>query len=749
MLLYSYYVYQDVVSQFEQRRWDLPARVFSAPIELYAEADIGKDQLLAVLREYGYQSVSQPQAPGQFSMQDHQLHLITRQFVDVSGNSPAQELRIDFIGQRMRGVRTPDGSGYGRLEPIEMGVLYHGQAQDRLPVRLDQVPDTFVDALLAVEDRSFYSHWGINPMGIARALLANMRSGHRGQGGSTLTQQLVKNLYLSSDRSYWRKVQEAIMAVSLEHRFSKDDILETYLNEVFVVQDGNRAIHGFGLASQYLFGKPMSELSLDQQALLIGMIKGPSLYNPLRSSERALGRRNVVLSVMQEQLSLEADWAALQKRPLGLNVSRRAGDYPAYMELVRQQLASEYPDSVLYTEGLRIYTSLRPWLQKQAQASLSQQLQRLETDHGLPAQGLEAAMVVAQPFTGEVMAVIGGRNGQTGDFNRALTMRRQTGSLLKPAVYLAALRSEHYHLLTPIDDSPLSVSLPEGGHWQPRNFSNQSHGIIPLYQGLAKSYNQSTARLGMQVGLPAVFDTLTDLGVDPRSYLPVPSVMLGTAEMSPLQVASMYQTLANQGYHTDLSAIRGVMDSEGEPLVRYRRHHQQRVAATHTYLVQHALEQAMREGTGRSAYQTLPGSLSLAGKTGTTDGRRDSWFAGWAGNFLAVTWVGYDNNQPMPLTGSTGALPIWTHLMDALVIQPWEKTPPHGVVYEWVLPEANARTSEECAGAQRMPFVQGAQPERYQGCGLRLPAPSRPAPDMGQPPRPASERGFWGRLFGN
>ncbi len=736
--LYAWRLHNQVVQQFEQRRWDLPARVFSAPIDLYVGADIGRDQLLQLLRDYGYQSVSQPSAPGQYRFADNHLHLITRAFNDVAGNSPAQEVRLDFIGQRIRGVRTPDGGGYARIEPIEIGVLYYGEVQDRLPIRLDQVPENFIEALLAVEDRAFYQHFGINPQGIARAALVNFQSGRSVQGGSTLTQQLVKNLYLSNERSYWRKINEAIMAVSLEMRFSKDEILETYLNEVFVGQDGNRAIHGFGLASQYYFAKPLSELSLDEQALLIGLIKGPSLYNPVRFPERATNRRNLVLQVMHEQLGAPQNLAQAQARPLGLNISRRSGQYPAYMDLVRQQLRADYPDEVLFREGLRIYTSLRPWVHAQAQQSVSESLAAMEQRHNLPDGELEASMVVVQPFTGEVLAVLGGRRPLAGGFNRALDMRRQSGSLLKPAIFLAALRSNQYHLLTPIDDGPISVPLPEGGEWQPTNFNNQNNGIVPLYRALALSYNQSAARLGMDVGLPAFFDSLTDLGLDPAAYPKVPSVMLGAAELSPMQIATLYQTLANNGYRTDLSAIRGVMTSDGELLVQYRRDHRQRIATNDVYLLNHALHLAMTEGTGRSAYQSIPQSVRLLGKTGTTDGRRDSWFSGWAGTTLAVTWIGYDNNRNTPLTGATGALQLWTHFMEAMLVQTEDSLPPHGIEYHWVLPGQNATTDSQCAGAVQFPFKASAMPMQHRGCGWRPSINEPVAPDQPRPTPPRS-----------
>ncbi|WP_158583836.1 penicillin-binding protein 1B [Salinibius halmophilus] len=710
------YFYIEVVGQFKGRLWDLPARVYSAPVELYAGADIAKDHLLWALNHRGYRSVDQPDSPGEYQLRGTRMHLVSRPFVGLNGQQAGKELIIDFVGQRMTRVVTPDDSGYAQLEPVEIGNIYPGQGEDRLLIQYEQVPATMIDGLVAVEDRSFWWHMGVSPVGIARAFIVNMQTGARTQGGSTLTQQLVKNLYLDSTRSYTRKAIEALMAVALEIRFDKQTIMQTYLNEVFLVQDGNRAIHGIGLASQYLFAKPVNELDIAEQALLIGMVKGPSVYNPVRSPQRAKARRDVVLGVMLSEGVI--DQAAYQQaiaKPLALNIQRRSGGYPAFMDIVQQQLQADYDKAQLHSEGLKVYTTFRPWLQETAQTRVAEQLERLARQKNL-AEPPQTALVVTQPHTGEVLAALGDRQPGLAGFNRVVDMRRQVGSVIKPAVYLAALARPNHTLISPIADEPISISLPEGGTWEPQNYDNISHGVVPLYQALAKSYNQATARLGMEVGLPAVFDTLQALGVQ-RDIPRVPSVLLGAVELSPLEVASMYQTIANDGYHSPLTAIRGVLNVQGQLLTQYRNDPQRRVDEQAVHLLHYAMQMVMREGTGNSAYNLLPESLNLQGKTGTTDDQRDAWFAGWSGNFLMVNWVGYDDNRATPFTGSSGALPIWTHVLDSLVPQPLTVDVPSGIEYHWVDPVMGYRTSEGCESAMVVPFLSGTEPQDFRRCG--------------------------------
>ncbi|MGH8396071.1 MAG: transglycosylase domain-containing protein, partial [Pseudomonas sp.] len=452
---------------------------------------------------------------------------------------------------------------------------------------------------------------GVSPKSIARALWVNTSGGKMTQGGSTLTQQLVKNFYLTNERSLTRKLTEAMMAMLLELHYSKQEILEAYLNEVFVGQDGQRAVHGFGLASQFFFGQPLSELKLHQVALLVGMVKGPSYYNPRRNPERALERRNLVLDVLEQQgVATPEQVAAAKKMPLGVTTRGKLADssFPGFIDLVKRQLREDYRDEDLTEEGLRIFTSFDPILQMKAEASVNDTFKRLTGRKG--SDDVEAAMVVTNPETGEVQAMIGSRQASFAGFNRALDAVRPIGSLVKPAVYLTALEKPSKYTLTSwLSDDPLSVKGADGQMWTPHNFDRRSHGTIFLYQGLAHSYNISTSRLGLELGVPNVLKTLGRLGIT-REFPAFPSMLLGAGAMSPMEVATMYQTLANGGFNTPMRGIRSVLTAEGEPLKRYPFQIQQRFDPASIYLIQNAMQRVMREGTGRSAYNVLPANLT-------------------------------------------------------------------------------------------------------------------------------------------
>lgn len=571
----------------------------------------------------------------------------------------------------------------------------------------------------------FFNHWGVSLKSIARAIWVNATAGQLRQGGSTLTQQLVKNFYLTNERSITRKATEAMMAVLLEMHYDKREILEAYLNEVFLGQDGQRAVHGFGLASQYFFSQPLSELKLHQVALLVGMVKGPSQFNPRRNPERALERRNLVLDLLAEQGVVTAEEAAAAKaKPLGVTPRGSMADssYPAFLDLVKRQLREDYRDEDLTEEGLRIFTSFDPILQSKAETALEETLKRLAGRKGVDE--VESAMVVSNPETGEIQALIGSRQPRFAGFNRAIDAVRPVGSLIKPAVYLTALeRPSQYTLTSWVQDEPFSVKGQDGQVWTPQNYDRQAHGTIFLYQGLANSYNLSTAKLGLDIGVPNVLKTLERLGVS-REWPAYPSMLLGAGALSPMEVATMYQTLASGGFNTPLRGIRSVLTAEGEPLKRYPFQIQQRFDPGAIYLVQNAMQRVMREGTGRSVYSQLPASLTLAGKTGTTNDSRDSWFAGFSQDLLAVVWLGRDDNGKTPLTGATGALQVWTSFMRKADPLPLDMPMPENVVQAWIDPRTGQGSDSSCPGAVQMPYIRGSEPAPGQACGAGAPVDS-------------------------
>jgi penicillin-binding protein 1B len=722
VLFAGFAIYLDAVVQekFSGKRWTVPAKVYARPLELFAGQKLTKDDFLQELDALGYRRESVANGPGAVSVAGNTVDLNTRGFQFYEGAEPAQRIRVRFAGKQVAGLSQANGTplAVARLEPLVVGGLYPAHNEDRILIKLDQVPPYLLETLVAVEDREFFHHFGVSPKSIARAVWVNASAGQMRQGGSTLTQQLVKNFYLTNERSLTRKLTEAMMAVLLELHYDKREILEAYLNEVFVGQDGQRAVHGFGLASQYFFSQPLSELKVHQVALLVGIVKGPSYYNPRRSPERALVRRNLVLDVLGEQGVITPEEAAqAKKKPLGVTARGSLADssYPAFLDLVKRQLRQDYKDEDLTEEGLRIFTSFDPIIQFKAEAALSDTLKRLSGRKGVDK--VEAAMVVSNPETGEVQAMLGSRQPRFAGFNRAMDAVRPIGSLVKPAVYLTALeRPSQYTLTSWLQDEPFSVKGKDGQVWKPQNYDRKAHGSIYLYQALANSYNLSTAKLGLEVGVPNVLKTLQRLGIN-RQWPAYPSMLLGAGALSPVEVTGMYQTLANGGFNTPLRGIRSVLNAEGEPLKRYPFQIQQRFDPGAIYLVQHAMQRVMREGTGRSVYNQVPSSVNLAGKTGTSNDSRDSWFAGFSQDLLAVVWMGRDDNGSTPLTGATGALQVWANFMRRADPMSLDTPPPDNVTQAWVDAYSGQGSQAGCPNAVQMPYIRGSEPEPGAPCG--------------------------------
>jgi len=727
VILAGFAVYLDAIVQekFSGKRWTIPAKVYARPLELFVGQKLAKDDFLAELDALGYRREKAVAGPGGVSVAGNNVEMQTRGFQFYEGAEDSRRIRVRFSGDFVAGLNSADGSSLAvaRLEPVLIGGLYPAHNEDRILIKLDQVPPYLVQTLVAVEDREFFEHFGVSPKSIARAVWVNLTAGAVRQGGSTLTQQLVKNFYLTNERSLTRKATEAMMAVLLELHYDKQEILEAYLNEVFLGQDGRRAIHGFGLASQYFFGQPLAELKLHQIALLVGMVKGPTYYNPRRHPERALERRNLVLDLLAEQQVVDpAEVAAAKQKPLGITQRGSMADssYPAFLDLVKRQLREDYREEDLTEEGLRVFTSFDPILQLKAEQAMSDTLKRL----GKGAEAVEGAMLVTNPETGEIQAMLGSRQPGYAGFNRALDAVRPIGSLIKPVIYLTALeRPSQYTLTSLLEDEPFSVKGADGQVWRPQNYDRKAHGTVYLYQALANSYNLSTTRLGLDLGVPNVLKTLQRLGVS-VDWPAYPSMLLGAGALRPIEVADVYQTLANGGFNTPLRGIRSVLTAEGEPLKRYPFQIQQRFDPGAIYLTQYAMQRAMREGTGRSAYNQLPRSLNLAGKTGTTNDLRDSWFAGFSQDLLAVVWLGRDDNGKTSLTGATGALRVWTDFMRRADPLPLNSPLPENVVQVWVDSRTGQGTDERCPGAVQMPYIRGSEPAPGPGCGIQAPAES-------------------------
>jgi penicillin-binding protein 1B len=728
-LLAIWSIYLDLVvrDKFEGKKWSLPARVYARPLELYEGLSLTPQLLEQELKSLGYRFAGDIGQPGQLvkkvsasSMGANYL-IHSRGFEFWDKREPAQKLSLEVVNGQVRSLRDIAGADLPlvRLEPEAIGGFYPADKEDRLLVQLADLPPLLGETLLAVEDKHFLEHHGVSPMAILRAAWVNLRSGDVVQGGSTLTQQLVKNFYLTNEQKFFaRKIPEAIMSVLLELHYSKAEILETYVNEVFLGQSGARAIHGFALGAQHYFRQPLAELDTQEIALLVGLVKGASYYNPWRNPERAKARRDVVLGVMQKEgLITAAHYQKALTSPLGVVAPSEASmtTYPAFMELVKRQLRQDYKEKDLRSEGLRIFTTLSPMVQRQAEAAMRARVTRLEQQY--KAKDTQGSMVITSVGAGEVLALIGDRNPRFEGFNRALDARRQVGSLMKPLVFLTALEiPQKFNLATSISDEP--VSYKSGGQWwAPLNYDKQNHGNPPLYLALAHSYNQATARLGMTLGLHSVVKSLRSAGYQ-GDLQEVPSLLLGSVEMTPFEVAGVYHTLAADGVYTPLQAIREVQTAEGKPLKRYPLQLEQRFDPAAVFALQYAMQRVMREGTGRSAYSRINPELALAGKTGTTNDLRDSWFAGFSGEHLAVAWLGRDDNKSTPFTGATGALQLWTDVMQQLPTQGLNLEPPVGVSFDWLDSATGKLSAEGCAGAVWLPVRDDFRPLQSVDCKL-------------------------------
>jgi penicillin-binding protein 1B len=738
--LFVVYLDARITATFSDKMWDLPAKVYARPLELFEGAALSPDGLAYELQVLGYRTVGTPRNPGEVSRYRNRFDIYTRGFNFPGEREPSRRVLIEFNGKRVKGLSAGGGVvDLMRLDPVHIGGIYPQHGEDRVLVRLEDVPETLSRGLMAVEDRDFYQHWGFSITGIARAAVANVRSGQVVAGGSTITQQLVKNYYLTSERTIVRKLTELLMAVLLELHHDKDQILEGYINEVYLGQEGRHSVHGFALAARHYFDTPLDELGLHQQALLIGMVKGPSLYNPVRNPERALKRRNVVLDVMAAQDVISAEQATVARAmPLGLNRKSRIRDsFPAFLDLVRRQLRRDYRQEDLATQGLSIFTSFDPLLQRQLEASTTAVMDQLD-----PSGELQSATVVTRFDTGEVAALAGGRKARFAGFNRALDARRPAGSLLKPAIFLVALeKPERYSLASTLSDAPLTVKVRGAQPWQPQNFDQQSHGEVLLYQALAKSYNLASARLGMDLGLDAVVDMLARLGVEegvPR----VPSLFLGAGEYSPMDMAAMYQSIAAGGFRMPLRSIRDIVDANGEPLKRYPLEYDRTASLQSVHLLHYALRAVMREGTGRGAYRYLGENFAVAGKTGTTNDGRDSWFAGFSGDLLAVSWIGRDDNGGTKLTGGSGALKVWAHFMSRASRQPLAYRMPDGIEPHWIDEGNGYLTGEGCPHARMLPFITNSEPHKRTNCSPRK------SDSGGKSGGKSSIKGWFESLFG-
>jgi penicillin-binding protein 1B len=687
-----------VTREFQGRLWSVPARVYAAPLELYAGAPISANDLEQQLQALHYRRADAASGPGTYRRTGNAFDLQARRVRFIDEQRDAQRVSIHADNASITSMRLADGGDLPvfRLDPPVIGSLFPIHGEDRLIVAPAEVPALLREGIKLIEDRRFDEHRGVDLYGVLRASWANLRAGHVVQGGSTLTQQLVKNYFLSDEQTFGRKATEAVMAMRLEAHYSKQDILVAYLNEVYLGQDGARAIHGFGLGSEYYFAKPLGELGPAELALLIGLVKGPSFYDPRKHPERALARRNLVLKEFGDVRLIDTA-VARREAATALGLRPPGGSYvPAYLDLVRRDLKRNYAEADLAAAGLSVYTSLDLRAQASAERALTKNLLRLDLKSTVRGQHLEGAVIVVEPSSGDVVAVVGGREVDTSGFDRALDARRPIGSLVKPAVYLTALETGRYTAATLIEDAPIELKLADGSVWAPQNFERQVYGQVPLARALAESMNLATVRLGLDLGLPKVAATLERLGLESAPTLN-PSLLLGTVEMSPLEVVQVYTTLADGGFRTRLRAVRAVLNEHGEPLKSFKVQVEAAAPPAAVYQLDRMLMLVPTHGTARGAAARLPPGLVIAGKTGTSSDTRDSWFAGFTGNYLSVVWVGYDDNRDTGLTGAQGALPVWADTMASLKPVSFDPIVPDSVEDRWIGFDDGLETNPTCS----------------------------------------------------
>lgn len=681
------YFYMLIQEKFDvDDKWVLPAVVYSRPLELYPDQKLSLKQMLYELKLLKYRQVPNPQMPGEYALNEKtgRIVILRRPFEFPDGAEDKISLMVAFNGNRISRIvnaDTHDDLGYVRMDPVLLDRINRiDPKEDRIFISLQDVPQSVITTLLEIEDRSFYSNMGVNFFAIARAFIKNTLAHQVVEGGSTITQQLVKNYFLSSEKSYTRKFKEIIMALIMNQRYTKDQILEAYLNEIYLGQNGSAGIYGFGLASYFYFGVPVSELSLEQGALLVGIIKGPSYYDPWRHPDAALERRNVVLSVLKSRGHItETEYEQYSARPLGV-IKRGSMNYsktPAFMGVLKREISSKFGPEFLSGNGIKIFSSLDPQAQQAAETAASEELTAIEKERKL--NGLEVAMVVSSWRTAEVSAVVGSRTPQYAGFNRVTEGKRQVGSIIKPFVYLTAFHNG-VHMGTLVNDAPISVKLSSGKLWQPHNDDKRYRGPIPTYVAMARSLNVPTVKIGMRVGLNNVRDTLMRVGIG-KSRIPFyPSMLLGTVELTPFEVNQIYTSLATEGTYKDLTTLRTVVKDGKVVYERSETRTEPTLDPKDTYLTMYTMTEATRIGTGRRIGTMFP-DVNVATKTGTTNDSRDTWSIGIDSDSVVATWVGFDDNKPTGLFGSSGAMRVYGRFLKERGINSLELRKPEGVKF--------------------------------------------------------------------
>lgn len=741
-LLVAYMIYLDAIikQRFAGSIWQVPAQVYARPLLLELNSETTQKEVKDELDLLGYRKSNSARSNGEYFFTKNTLLVFRRAFHFPDGYEPARRIKVTWQGNRIVDIHDLSADNMldnVRLEPWLVSRLVSSSREDRMLVDRQFVPDALIDALTLTEDKDFYSHHGVAPRSILRAFVANLAAGKTVQGGSTLTQQLAKNVFLTRERSIVRKLKEALMAIVIDARYSKERILNAYLNEVYLGQNGNMAIHGFGLAAHYFFDRPLDELNTQDIALLVGMVKGPSYYNPLRFPERVIERRNLVLRILLENnVITREDYQSMVSSELKLNTSGTlaSGKFPAYMDKVRRELKEILAEPSLRESGVKVFTTIDITAQKRAEKALVDTLKSKQKNLMTP---LNAAMMVTNIKSGAIRAIVGGRNTGFRGLNRALDAYRPIGSLAKPIVYLTALSDPaHYNLASPLIDLPLSLPDKNGLQWQPQNADKTFREHVPLITALTDSLNVPTVRLGMEIGIPNIISTFHNMGV--TSDIPnVPSITLGAMGLNMLQVNQVYQSLANSGKFAPLHTVNSIVSAQNRLLWRHAHYETQVVDEDASYLTNYALHQVTQTGTAKSVGQSFPNTF-MAGKTGTTNDYRDSWFAGFDRQNLTTIWVGNDDNKPINLSGASGAMPIYIAYQKSQEPKSLSQAFPSRLGIAHFDMHSGLPIVPGCAETLSVPAVLDVLPTTLKDCTVR----------PQERPKREKEKSWWEKLFG-
>jgi penicillin-binding protein 1B len=730
VLIYYYLRYTVLVDRrLHGERWRAPARLYARPPVLQKGHALTVATLTKTLNGLKYeQKDAPPAAPGEFQVAPGAVLLWPRSPEGTADEPVAVILEKDVV-KELRGLRTKRPHLQLTLEPELITYLFDDTREKRRRIEYEELPDHLVKAVLAIEDRRFFSHPGLDPFRIVGAAVRNVQAESYIQGGSTITQQLVKNFFLTPEKSLKRKIQEALLAMVLERRADKKAILELYLNEVYLGQVGSFSIHGMGEAARMYFHKDVGNLTLGESALLAGMIQSPNPYNPYRHRERATERRNLVLKAMSEAGFLENDQAAsATAEPLSVErPSVDTAEAPYFVDLVRSQLTERYDEKDLATQNLSVYTTIDLSLQNMAQEVLSEGLANVEKSikRKRTKEPLQGALIVLEPSTGAVLALVGGRSYGDSQYNRAILARRQLGSTFKPFVYLTAFEATFddpsLPPITPatvVQDEP-SVFLYEDKEYMPENYEDKYLGYVTLRRALAHSLNVATVKVAEMAGYGRVASLWNDrLGMGKTAPVKAyPAVALGAFEATPLELATAYNVLANNGLKVAPVTVLRVVDEKKNALEQHAPQPQRAARPETAFLVTNMMRGVLLNGTAAGAWSMgLPRGIDVAGKTGTTNDLRDAWFAGFTPELLCVVWVGYDDNTPVNLSGARAALPIWVEFMKRALagVKPGHfDVPSANVVFVDIDADTGLLPGPGCEKTIAEAFIPGTEPQEF------------------------------------